>query len=64
MKDPALERLWQARRSISERNGFDPQKLVAYYQRRSATKLSPQPSTSRKRIADKVAEAAVTYPSK
>ncbi len=64
MKDPALERVWQSRRAISERTGFDSRKLVAFYQRRAGNKLPPQQSASRCRIADKVAEPAATYPSK
>ena len=64
MKDPALERVWQSRRAISEKNGFDPRRLVAYYQRRAEDKQLPQPSVSHIRKADKVAETAAKYPEK
>lgn len=64
MKDPALERVWQSRRAISERNGFDPRKLVAFYQRRTGNKLPPQQSVSHCRIAAKVAEQSAPYAGK
>ena len=38
MKDETLERVWQQRQAISERNGNYSHKLVSYYQKRSQAK--------------------------
>lgn len=38
MKDEVLERVWKARKTISEQCGFDSRQLVKFYQQRAKKK--------------------------
>ena len=41
--DPAIKRVRDARRAISAACGHDPQKLLAYYQKRRQERQAPLP---------------------
>ncbi len=58
MTDPTLQRVWDARKAISQRCDFDSRKLVRFYQSRTETENGTKEPTAQTAILERPATRA------